>query len=255
MAAMWLQMGRNNGGPENLFCDSLQLEHFVHQVVDIGGCNVKIRLVPEACVGGFQELEPRSFGGCCSDKDLVHIGQVKAEKRQRFIEIVAAVPKPSDSLRQHTQELLGGLVQTKSGHTELSVLLLAFRDPQETQGVLVPAGDFPLLVGGFGNEELVGADAADDVSIFIDPMIGLEYRHGKGVAFAEQDLEFFRRQEQCGDGNFVLASLLDHVQQFMPGLSGGPCQYEQVEFCGRDDLRRLGLKESPDSLFLAGECQ
>ena len=53
----------------------------------------------------------------------------------------------------------------------------------------------------------------------------------------------------------MFTSLLDHVQQFMPGLSGGSCQYEQVEFCRRNDQWRLGLKESPDSLFLAGECQ
>ena len=173
MAAMGPQPGLDNPGPVDLFCDGLQLEHFVHQVVDVFCRNFKIRFVPEACVGAFKELEPGSFFCCCSDKDLVDIMQVETEKRQAFIQIVAAIPKPGDGLRQHTQELLGGLVQTKSGHTELSVLLLSFRDPQEAQGVLVPAGDFPVLVGGFGNGEIVGADAADDVSIFIDPMIGL----------------------------------------------------------------------------------
>lgn len=185
MAAMLLQMERSNFRSKNLFCDGLQFEHFIHQVVDIGGSNVKIRFVPEACVGGFKELEPGSFCCCCSDKDLVHIGQVETEKRQRFIKIVTAVPKPGDGLRQHTQELLGGLVQTKSGHTELSVLLLTLRDPQEAQGVLVPAGNFPVLVGGFRNDEIVGADGANDVSIFKDPMIGLQYSHGKGIAFTK----------------------------------------------------------------------
>lgn len=76
-------------------------------------------------------------------------------------------------------------MQTKSCHAELSVLLLTFRDPQEDHGIFVPAVDFFVLVGGFRNGQLVGADSADDISIFIDPMIGLKYSNGKGVAFVE----------------------------------------------------------------------
>lgn len=122
MAAMLLQTGLDNFGPVDFFCDGLQLAHFVHQVVDIACIDLEIRFVPEARVGAFKEMEPGFFLNCCSDKDLVHIWQVETEKRQRLIEIVTAVSKTGDGLRQHTQELLSGLVQAKSSHTELSVL-------------------------------------------------------------------------------------------------------------------------------------
>lgn len=89
-------------------------------------------------------------------------------------------------------------MQAESGHAELFALLLVFRDPQEAHGVLVPAGEFFVWVGG--NGEVVGVDGAGDVSIFKDPMIGLKYSNGKGIAFVEKGIEFFRSKEQCGDG-------------------------------------------------------
>lgn len=95
---MFRQLGLGYLQPEDLFCDGLQLVHFFHQVVDIRCSNFKIRFIPETCVSTFKEMESCSFLGCCSDKDMVHILQVKTEERQHFVEIVAVEPETGDGL-------------------------------------------------------------------------------------------------------------------------------------------------------------